>query len=537
MPTAAVAADGTAPVKKRRRRKKSDASEKFSVEARLQPRSTTPLGPLCWRLASRLATAGMRGRAHAAASDGLPELLRRHRVACTRASLDVRMRQRELHRRLLWAFDAIGARGQPAEVALRALYNHGPTSTPTSDQSARAVVVGPELPSEEQQRLLKLEQAWSECAPELRLDFEHWLKAEADGAVRAHFDQQEHFSRRRDAPSKAHERAGLCCRNHICLVAWFVVAFGLFIWLGVVQPENSSISFKPDKTELLRLHTLAKADAIANTNTSSTACVISPFHLADELEVEVPWLWYALYTALVIAEAVCIAIMYSFLHNNVDFLLLRVVLRSAQVRALGLQLFILVVHKVIQLAVLVPLFGPFYLLTFDRIIAYVCMCALVVVTDAQRQKHPLTRRVLVSIVFFVTVFSALERTFRAPDSSINLQDWIDVFALFPTHLCEKLDQTYILATAETSTMVSLVFTLAPAFRLIISDPEKVVFVKFIHGHSEVVAIHRACEFAARQRKDAKLEVSRWRRQKLSRASSVSSRLSAMSSGRISSVVY
>ena len=153
MPTAAVAADDNTPVKKRRRRKKSVASEKFSVEARLQPRPTTPLGPLCWRLASRLATAGVRGRAHAAASDGLPELLRRHRVACTRASLEVRMRQRELHRRLLWAFDAIGARGQPAEVALRALYNHGPTSTPTSEQSARAVVVGPELPSEEQQRV------------------------------------------------------------------------------------------------------------------------------------------------------------------------------------------------------------------------------------------------------------------------------------------------------------------------------------------------------------------------------------------------
>ena len=73
--------------------------------------------------------------------------------------------------------------------------------------------------------------------------------------------------------------------------------------------------------------------------------------------------------------------------------------------------------------------------------------------------------------------------------------------------------------------------------LIISDPEKVVFVKFIHDHSEVVAIHRACEFAARQRKQAKLEVSRWRRQKLSRASSVSSRLSAFGSGRINSVVY
>ena len=248
MPTAAVAADGTTPVKKRRRRKKSVASEEFSVEARLQPRSTTPLGPLCWRLASRLATAGVRGRAHAAASDGLPELLRRHRVACTRASLDVRMRQRELHRRLLWAFDAIGARGQPAEVALRALYNHGPTSTPTSDQSARAVVVGPELPSEEQQRLLKLEQAWSECAPELRLDFEHWLKAEADGAVRAHFDQQEHFSRRRDTSSKAHQRAGLCCRNHACLVAWFIIACGLFVWLKLVQPESAKIVFTPDET-------------------------------------------------------------------------------------------------------------------------------------------------------------------------------------------------------------------------------------------------------------------------------------------------
>ena len=223
------------------------------------------------------------------------------------------MRQRELHRRLLWAFDAIGARGQPAEVALRALYNHGPRSTRISERShvpplasQRTVtespakrVVEPELSSEEQQRLSKLEQAWAQCAPELRLDFEHWLKAEAEGAVHAHFDQQEHFSRRRDAPSKAHERAGLCCRNHVCLVAWFVVAFGLFIWLVVVQPENSSISFKPDKTELLRLHTLAKADAIANTNTSSMACVRSPFHLvpADELKVIVPSLWYALYTA------------------------------------------------------------------------------------------------------------------------------------------------------------------------------------------------------------------------------------------------
>ena len=240
---------------------------------------------------------------------------------------------------------------------------------------------------------------------------------------------------------------------------------------------------------------------------------------------------------MVIAEAVCIAIMYSFLHNNVDFLLLRVVLRSAQVRVLGLQLFILVVHKVIQLAVLVPLFGPFILLTADRQVAYVCMCAFVVVTDAQRQKHPLTRRILVTFLFIITVIIALERTFAEPESFTLLQEWIDIVALFPTHLCEKLDQTYILATAETSAFVSLVFTLAPAFRLIISDPEKVVFVKFIHDHSEVVAIHRACEFAARQRKDAKLEVSRWRRQKLRRASSVSSRLSAMSSGRISSVVY
>ena len=66
-----------------------------------------------------------------------------------------------------------------------------------------------------------------------------------------------------------------------------------------MQPENASISFTPDKTELLRLHTLAKADAIANTNTSSMACVRSPFHLvpADELQVIVPSLWYALYTA------------------------------------------------------------------------------------------------------------------------------------------------------------------------------------------------------------------------------------------------
>ena len=250
-----------------------------------------------------------------------------------------------------------------------------------------------------------------------------------------------------------------------------------------------------------------------------------------------PWLWYALYTTLVISKAILIAIMYSFVHNNVDFLLLRVVLRSAQVRALGLQLFILVVNKVINLAVLVPLFGPFYLLTVDLVIGYVCMCAFVVVTDAQRQKHPLTRRILVTLLFFVTVIGALERTFADQEDSTQLQEWIDVIALFPTHLCEKLDQTYILATAETSTIVSLVFTIGPAFRLIISDPEKVVFVKFIHDHSEVVAIHRACEFAARQRKQAKLEVSRWRRQKLSRASSVSSRLSAFGSGRINSVVY
>ena len=525
------------------------ADAEISVEARLQSRSAPPLGPLCWRLAARLATTGVRGRAHAAASDGLPELLRHHRVACTRASLDVRMRQRELHRRLLWAFDAIGARGQPAEVALRALYNHGPTSTRISERShvpplasQRTVtespakrVVEPELSSEEQQRLSKLEQAWAQCAPELRLDFEHWLQAEAEGAVHAHFDQQEHFSRRRDAPSKAHERAGLCCRNHVCLVAWFVVAFGLFIWLWVVQPENASFSYTPDGTELLRLHTLAKADAIANTNTSSMACVRSPFHLvpADELKVIVPSLWYALHTASVIAEAVCIAIMYSFLHNNVDGLLLRVVLRSAQVRALGLQLVFLMVHKVINLAVLVPIFGPFYLFTADLVIVYVCMCAFVVVTDAQRQKHPLTRRILVTILFIVTFFIALERTFKNQERI--LEEWIDIVALLPTHVCEGLEQGYILATAETSIFVSLVFTLGPAFRRIISDPEKVAFVKFTHHHSEVVAIHRARKFAARARKEAKLEVTRWRRQKYSRR--VTTRLSAMADGKLSRVVY
>ena len=106
----------------------------MSVEARLSRARRRP-APAEWPsggVEPRLATAGVRGRAHAL-SDGLPELLRHHRVACTRASLDVRMRQRELHRRLLWAFDAIGARGQPAEVALRALYNHGPRSARISN--------------------------------------------------------------------------------------------------------------------------------------------------------------------------------------------------------------------------------------------------------------------------------------------------------------------------------------------------------------------------------------------------------------------
>ena len=45
------------------------------------------------------------------------------------------------------------------------------------------------------------------------------------------------------------------------------------------------------------------------------------------------------------------------------------------------------------------------------------------------------------------------------------------------------------------------------------------------------------EFAARQRKQAKLEVSRWRRQKLRRAGSISSRLSALSDSRSSRVDY
>ena len=181
---------------------------------------------------------------------------------------------------------------------------------------------------------------------------------------------------------------------------------------------------------------------------------------------------------------------------------------------------------VVNLAVLVPVLGAFYLLTVDLVIVYVCMCAFVVVTDAQRQKHPLTRRVLVTLLFIVTLFSALERTFKNQER--NLEEWIDIVALLPTHVCEGLEQGYILATAETSILVSLVFTLGPAFRRIISDPEKVAFVKFTHHHSEVVAIHRARKFAARARKEAKVEVTRWRRQKYSRR--VMTRLSAMADG-------
>ena len=100
----------------------------LSVDARLRPPPRPPLGPLCWRLASRLAASRVRGRAPATAVDGdLPKLLRAHRVACTKASLDVRLHQRELYRRLLWAYEAIGERGRPAEVALRALHDRRPS--------------------------------------------------------------------------------------------------------------------------------------------------------------------------------------------------------------------------------------------------------------------------------------------------------------------------------------------------------------------------------------------------------------------------
>ena len=95
-----------------------------------------------------------------------------------------------------------------------------------------------------------------------------------------------------------------------------------------------------------------------------------------------------------------------------------------------------------------------------------------------------------------------------------------------------LEQGYILATAETSIFVSLVFTLGPVFRRIISDPEKVAFVKFTHHHSEVVAIHRAQVCGARAEGGEVGGVAMEAPEVLARASTPTSRWPMGSSARV-----
>ena len=267
-------------------------------------------------------------------------------------------------------------------------------------------------------------------------------------------------------------------RSNIALVIFATIGVAIFVLKDLLQVSSIYPTVTPDSKLLLERFMVESANAYAN----ETCSPISPWHLArDEVTVVVPTLFYVVTVIQILDFIIMFGIMYSFLHRNVERAVLRRSLWSGHVRAIMIQLTILLAEGIIKIAVNAQVFGAWYAMRIVNIMVFNAGIVTVVVMDAARIKHPITRTFGFLLGVLLTTMQVMQHFFF-----LSASDMIDVVAFF--RFCGaggSFIKPIYLSEVQGSMHISLLFVLATAFRKVLRDPNKVCFVPFHFKLEEV----------------------------------------------------
>ncbi len=385
--------------------------------------------------------------------DAVVEELRVRRAAIENADRTMEEEEQAQHLRMLQAFEFIGATEHPAAVSLQALHDN----EPTLPRRRRPKSFAPHDP--ETRRL---------CA-----DFESWLGEEAHRAILSSIQRKLPVERVTDTTRRDPYR-----RSNIALVIVATIGVATFVLKDLLQVSSIYPTITPDSKVLLERFMVESANAYAN----ETCSPISPWHLArDEVVVVVPTLFYVVTVIQILDVSLMFGIMYSFLHRNIEWAVLRRALRSGHVRAIMVQLTVLLAEGIIKIAVNAQVFGAWYAMRIVNIMVFNAGIVTVVVMDAARIKHPITRTFGFLLGVLLTTMQVMQHFFF-----LSASDMIDVVAFF--RFCGaggSFIKPIYLTEVQLSMHISLLFVLVTAFRKVLADPNKVCFVPFHFKLEEV----------------------------------------------------
>ena len=397
--------------------------------------------------------------------DAMVEELRVRREAIETADRAMEEEEQAQHLRMLQAFEFIGATDSSAELSLRALHDGEPKfalrKRRAKERASRGSGNPPTVVDPEANR---------HCA-----EFELWLGEEAHRAVLTSFQRKQPATRA--AAGTRHSN-----RRYIGLVLVFVVGFPIYVAKDILQPSSIYPTITPDPKLLLEHFMVAQTNAYAN----STCSPISPWSLAEDgIEIAIPPLYWILSAVQMLCYVAAIGMWYyTFLHRNVDFAVLRATLRSGSVRAMLLQLTLSLAHRIVQESVNAPLLGGWRAFNVANIVLYVAGIAIVILVDAAREKHPISRRFIFLCVLIVTAANVASYLF-----TITETEMVDFVAIFRQgDACAvggRFIKPIMIADIKGNVNISLFFVLATAFRKVIKDPNKVCFVPFHFTLEEV----------------------------------------------------
>ena len=460
--------------------------------------------------------------ASALSVDEVAEELRVRRGEIADANLMLYAQDQAQQLRILKAFAFIGAFDTSEALRLRALHTgekkQAMQRTARAERRARTRAAQAQPTDPEAKRL---------CA-----DFESWLVEEAHRAVlTSHHLERVAVKERRNtdlgepssvtrASTTLSGRASIARISdsirsdphkwrHAALVFCWSLGFVIYIAKDLVKIRSLYPTIKPDTTVLLERFFVASAVAYTN----RTCSPISALHMAcvdDDgaavsdcagVEVEVPPLFYVLSTIQLLTYVCGIGVLYSFVHNNVDGMTLRAVFRSGHVRAILLQLFILLAHRAVQLATNMPFLGGWYFFMTFNVLVYVAAIVLILAMDAAHEKHPITRRILCVLALLATLANLIDHLLL--ESPLET---VDAVAFF--QFCGS-DGGYfkplLLSEIHQNVDMSLLFTLVTAFRKVVRYPEKVCFVPFHFDLREVEALLAKMASESKNNKKSRLQ--------------------------------
>ena len=460
--------------------------------------------------------------ASALSVDEVAEELRVRRGEIADANLMLYAQDQAQQLRILKAFAFIGAFDTSEALRLRALHTgekkQAMQRTARAERRARTRAAQAQPTDPEAKRL---------CA-----DFESWLVEEAHRAVlTSHHLERVAVKERRNtdlgepssvtrASTTLSGRASIARISdsirsdphkwrHAALVFCWSLGFVIYIAKDLVKIRSLYPTIKPDTTVLLERFFVASAVAYTN----RTCSPISALHMAcvdDDgaavsdcagVEVEVPPLFYVLSTIQLLTYVCGIGVLYSFVHNNVDGMTLRAVFRSGHVRAILLQLFILLAHRAVQLATNMPFLGGWYFFMTFNVLVYVAAIVLILAMDAAHEKHPITRRILCVLALLATLANLIDHLLL--ESPLET---VDAVAFF--QFCGS-DGGYfkplLLSEIHQNVDMSLLFTLVTSFRKVVRYPEKVCFVPFHFDLREVEALLAKMATESKNNKQSRLQ--------------------------------